>query len=369
MTPSGTSARPDLVTRLQREVERSVLRARNGIRMASGASKPRVGATPKDVVWRRDRAELWRYRGGTIRHAPPVLLVHSLVSRSYIMDLRPGSSTVEYLLDQGFDVFMLDWGVPDERDADNAFETYVDEYLPLAVDALRRETGSEEVSLVGYCLGGTFAALYAAGRGRANVRNLVLLASPIDYGEMGVMVAALLDGRLEPEELVDETGNVPASALYAGFFMQAPTSEIARYATLLENLWDDEYVEAWQAMAQWSREQVPFPGAAVKQIAEELIRRNALQSGRLRVGGRELDVGEIEANVLVALAERDSVVPLAAAEPALGLVGRPERRDELRLTGGHVTFFAGRYAQQHTRPALAGWLAEHSEELDPPKER
>ena len=200
----------DLVSRLQREVERSVLRARNGIRVVTGASKPRVGVTPKDVVWSRDRAELWRYRGdGPIRYEPPVVFVHSLVSRSYIMDLRPGNSTVEFLLGEGFDVYMLDWGIPDERDADNTIETYVDEYLARAIETVRRESGSEEVTLVGYCLGGTFAILYAAGYEDAPVRNLVLLASPMDYSEMGVMVAAVLDGRLDPEELVDETGNVP----------------------------------------------------------------------------------------------------------------------------------------------------------------
>jgi polyhydroxyalkanoate synthase len=359
----------DVVSRLSRELERSVLRARNGIRIVSGASRPTVGATPKDVIWRRDRAELWRYRGGQIRYDPPVLFVHSLVSRSYIMDLRPGNSTVEFLLSQGFDVCMLDWGVPDERDADNTIETYVDEYLPSAIEALRRETGSDEVTLVGYCLGGTFAILYAAGREEAAVRNLVLLASPVDYSEMGAMVAAVLDGRLDPEELVDETGNVPAAALYAAFFMQAPTAEIAHYATLLENLWNDEFVEAWQAMAQWSREQVPFPGAALRQIVAELVRRNVLMTGRMRLNGREIDFTKIRGNVLNAVAERDKVVPLAAAEPASRLVGDPKRRDELRLNGGHVTFFAGRHAHRHTLPALTKWLAEHSDELDPPKER
>jgi polyhydroxyalkanoate synthase len=369
MTAPHTSSGPDLLTRLQREVERSMLRARNGIRIASGAARPRVGTTPKDIVWRRDRAELWRYRGGSIHLGPPILFVHSLVSRSYIMDLRPGSSTVEYLLDQGFDVFMLDWGVPDERDADNSFETYVDEYLPRAMDALERESGHGESSLIGYCLGGTFATLYAAGIGRDRVRNLVLLASPVDYGEMGVMVAALLDGRLEPDELLDPSGNVPGDALYHAFFMQAPTTEIAHYANLLEHLWDDEYVEAWQAMAQWSREQVPFPGAALRQVVDELVRGNALMRGRLRVNDRVLDLANVDANVLVAIAERDNVVPLAASEPALGLIGRPERRDELRLNGGHVTFFAGRHAERRTRPLLGAWLAQHSDQLDPPEDR
>ena len=92
----------DVVSRLNRELERSVLRARNGIRIVSGASRPTVGATPKDVIWRRDRAELWRYRGGQIRYDPPVLFVHSLVSRSYIMDLRPGNSTVDWSVSPSF---------------------------------------------------------------------------------------------------------------------------------------------------------------------------------------------------------------------------------------------------------------------------
>jgi polyhydroxyalkanoate synthase subunit PhaC len=358
----------DLAARLNREVERSVLRAKNGIRVVAGSSKPRLGTTPKDVIWRRDRAELWRYRGGPIRYGPPVLFVHSLVSRSYIMDLRSGSSTVEFLLDRGFDVSMLDWGVPDERDADNTIETYVDEYLPAALAALQHETGCDEVTLVGYCLGGTFAILYAAGED-ARVRNLVLLASPMDYAEMGAMVAAVLDGRLDPDEIVDETGNVPADVLYAAFFMQAPTTGIARYATLLENLWNDEFVEAWQAMGQWSREQVPFPGAAMGQVVEQLVRRNVLMTGTMPLNGRTVDFANVRANVLNAVAERDNVVPLAAAEPASRLVGDPGRRDELRLSGGHVTFFAGRYARAHTLPALTSWLVDRSDELDPAKER
>lgn len=361
---------PALASRLQKEVERSILRARNGIRVVTGASRPRVGATPKDVVWRRDRAELWRYRGETpIRYGPPIVFVHSLVSRSYIMDLRPGNSTVEFLVEQGFDVYMLDWGIPDERDADNTIETYVIEYLPRAVDAVRRTSGCDEVTLAGYCLGGTFVILYAAGNDDAPVRNLVLLASPVDYSEMGVMVAAVAEGRLDPEELVDETGNVPADALYAAFLMQAPTTEIARHATLLANLWDDEFVEAWQSMAQWSREQVPFPGAAMRQVVEDVVRRNVLMSGRMQLDGREIDFARVRGNVLVAVAEKDKVVPLPAAEPATRIVGDPSRRDELRLTGGHVTFFAGRHALRRTLPALTEWLVEHSDELDPPRER
>src|SRR5437763_12131658 len=142
----------DVVGRVNRDVERSLLRARNGLRYVRGTSKPKVGATRKEVVWQRDKAQLWRYAGGPVGFGPPVLIVHSLVSRSYILDLRPGNSAVEYMVGAGLDVFMLDWGVPDALDADNSLETYVDEYLPRAVAAVKREADCDEVTLVGYCL-------------------------------------------------------------------------------------------------------------------------------------------------------------------------------------------------------------------------
>jgi polyhydroxyalkanoate synthase len=124
-----------LLERVQRDVERAALRGRNGLRYAAGTSRPKVGRTPKDVVWRHHKAELWRYRNDDVRYRPPVVIVHSLVSRSYVLDLYPGNSAVAFLLKQGLDVFLLDWGVPDEADAGNTLEHYCDEGIPDAIAA------------------------------------------------------------------------------------------------------------------------------------------------------------------------------------------------------------------------------------------
>ena len=200
------------------------------------------------------------------------------------------------------------------------------------------------------------------------MRNLVLMASPVDYDAMGVMVAAVRDGRLEVDDLVDETGNVPANALYAGFYMQAPTKQIAQYATLLDNLENDRFVEGYQAMSQWSRDHVPFPGAALRQIVEVLVReRPHVRPDRPR--GRTIELGELRANVLNAFAERDNVIPVEAVEPLGTIVGHPSRRTELRLGGGHVTFATGGQAFKHTLPSIAQWIADRSDELETPRER
>ena len=352
----------ELLDRVNRDVERSLLRARNGVRYVRGTHRPKLGATPKDVVWRRDKAQLWRYRGESpIRVEQPVVIVTSLVSRSYILDLLPGSSSVQFLREQGFDVFIVDWGIADELDAANDFETYVDEYLPRALAAVVRETGCHEITMVGYCLGGVLAVLSANAYDDPHVRNLVLLATPLDFSEMGPMVAALVEGRIDPDDLVDETGNVPADVLYSGFFMMAPTTVVAQNATLLENLWNDEFVKGFQAVGQWTRDQVPFPGAAFRQVVEDLIRRNALMDGSWRLGGRKIDFTTTRANVLNVMAEHDRVVPRAASRPVIELVGHPERREELIVPGGHATFGTGRSAFKHTLPSLAHWIGAHSD--------
>ena len=178
------------------------------------------------------------------------------------------------------------------------------------------------------------------------VRNLILMATPVDFDEMGAMVALLREGRLSADELIDDTGNVPADALYSGFYMQAPTVEVAQKATLLENLWNDEFVEGFQAMGQWSRDHVPFPGAAFRQLVDELVRKNVLMTGSIRLGDRKVELANARGNVLNAMAERDNVVPPAAVEPVMELVGDPARREEMRLTGGHVTFGTGRQRRE-----------------------
>ena len=104
-----------VVERVRREVERNALRVRNGIRLAAGIRPPGVGQTPKEIVWRRGRSELWRYRSDHIRVSPPLLIFYSLFNRSYILDLQAGNSFVEHLLNAGFDVYLLDFGIPGAR--------------------------------------------------------------------------------------------------------------------------------------------------------------------------------------------------------------------------------------------------------------
>jgi polyhydroxyalkanoate synthase len=342
-------------------LERQVLRARNGLGYLAGTKHPAVAQTPRTLVWQRDKARLWRYRSEVRRVRPPILIVHSLVSKSYILDLLPGNSMVAFLRDEGFDVFLLDWVPADPADAENTLETYVEHYIPQAMDAALAEAGAEELTVIGYCFAGVLTLLLAAGQPELPIRNLVTLTTPCDYRQMGFMSKMFLAGRLDPEDVIDDTGLVPPAAMDEGFQALKPTDQVVQQVNLLQNLWNDQWLEGFLAMNRWARDQVAFPGAAFRQTVDVLIRRNALLAGEIPFGRGEVRLRDIRCPFLNVYCERDTIVPAAATEPLTALVGS-EDATELRLQSGHVGLVAGRSAAKVARPQIAEWIRAHSED-------
>ena len=344
---------------LRQEIERNALRARNGIKLVAGVSAPPLGVTPRDLVWRNGRASLFRYRADDVRYRPPLLIVFSLVSRSYILDLTPGNSFVEHLLRAGFDVYLLDWGVPDERDAPNQLEYYVDGAIPAAIREVCRSSGAEQVNILGYCFGGNLTLLHGARHPDAPIRSHTVVACPVDYEHM-TMVSALGSTEIEFEELLDENGNIPASVIYNSFRSLRPVAELTGYVDLLERLWNDEYVAAYQAMNGWASDHIPLPGGVARQMVAMLMRDNAFVTDRLVLGGRRVSLREITVPFLAVLGQLDHIVPEAAAAPVLDLVGS-ESKTALRLKGGHIGLAVGRTAAKTTIPTIVEFLKKQSE--------
>ena len=346
--------------RVSREIDRNIQRARNGIKLAIGTSRPTFGWTPKDVVWRGGRSELWRYRGPGGPGGTPLLVVFSLVSRSYILDLARGNSFVERLLDAGFDVYLLDWGVPDVRDASNRLDDYADGYIPAAIRRVQELSGASRVDVLGYCFGGVLTLLHAAHHPRAPLNSLTVMATPADFQAMGPLVEVFGSGSVDINAVLDENGNVPASIIRRVFRSLTPTYEITKYVNLWERLWSDEYVAAYQGVTRWSAEHIPFPGAAARQTVDMLLRDNAMVTERLVVGGDRVSLSDIRVPFLSVRASRDHIVQAPASSPLIDLVGSADR-DELCLEAGHMGLVVGKTAHKTTIPTIIDFLKKRSE--------
>ena len=130
-------------------------------------TKAAIAQTPKELVWTLNKAKLYRYvpvLPKEQRHPVPLLLVFALMNRPYILDLRPGHSFVEFMVNQGYDVFLLDWGAPGIEDKNLKFDDYTLEYMPRAIRKLKEVTGAKEFSLLGWCIGAILTTIYAALR-------------------------------------------------------------------------------------------------------------------------------------------------------------------------------------------------------------
>ena len=362
--PSPVKETEDLVARVRRDVGRNLLRARNGVKHLSGLDRPAVGMTPKDTVWARDKTQLWRYRGEGATAGTPVLIVMSLVSRSYVLDLSPGTSFVQALREEGFDVYLLDWGVPDGLEAGNGLSTYVDELIPAAIEAVLETSGAEQVNLIGYCFGGVLSLLLGAAHPDLPVASLITMATPVDFAELGMFARLFDEGRLDPQDLLDATGNVPADVIRNAFRVLKPTADLTQYAVLWEKLWDDDQVKGFQVMAQWTRDHIPFPGLAFRETVE-IMRDSSFMEDRVRLDGRLLAMTDLQWPVLNVVAGKDHIVPATAALPVCDLVGSA-RAETLELPAGHVGLVMGRAARTTTLPRLSAWLREHGESAPTP---
>jgi polyhydroxyalkanoate synthase subunit PhaC len=135
-------------------------------------------------------------------------------------------------------------GVPDERDAQNRIEDYVDGYLPAGITRLLELTGCDEVSLLGYCFGGDLALLHAAHHPYSPLRSLTVMAAPVDLRHMGPLADVFGAGGLDVADVLNMDGNIPPQVVLQGFRMLKPTAQATRYVDLWERLWNDEYIAA-----------------------------------------------------------------------------------------------------------------------------
>ena len=322
---------------------------------------PPAEVTPYEVIWKRGNTRLLRY-GSRERETLglPYLIVPWLgISRTYVLDLLPGNSMIEYLVNHGHDVFLLDWGVVGEEDRELGFEEGVYKIIPRAIERALEASGATEITLNGICLGGTLSAAYLALHPDAPVRNFVAVVTPIDF-EQGGMFRTWLDERYFPADLiVEHYGSLPSVLMNTGFKMLRPTLEAQAMAGLWSNATRPGYIESYKAMSRWANDFVAMPGRFFRQLSKNLYGKNQMIRGEFLINGRTVNLSHIRQPLLVAAASQDYIVPAPAASSLMDVVSS-EDKEFVELPGGHISVFSGRQAHQTLWPKIDEWVSARS---------
>jgi polyhydroxyalkanoate synthase len=348
----------------------------NGLSLVLDGLQPFCDSLPKERVLRRGKVEVHRYLRppleelaiGTEILSPwvpkeplpiPILLVPPLMVRPYVYDLRPEHSMVRHLVEQGFDVFVVDFGVPDREDRHVRLETYTLEYLPAAIRRVLEVAGTPALTLAGYCMGGLFGLMYAAATRDPAVRNVVTIGSPIDFSQLGILTELSRRWHGEVVALVQRVGNVPGILPQVGLKLTTPLRNLVRYADLLVNLHDEEYVRGFEAIHRWANDFIPYPRDAFTQFFSEVFAGNKLCHGQLSLGGKVVDLRHVNASVLAFSGREDNLAPRAATEAILKVVGSTDKTF-LEVDGGHIGIVGGSSAREQVWQPMAEWLRPRS---------
>lgn len=306
------------------------------------------------------------------RYRVPVLLVPPLGVYGWIYDLMAERSWVRFLNAQGFDVYLVDWGAPQRHHASGlTLENYVNHWMATAVAEVQKHSGQPQISLVGYCMGGLLCLLYAGAHEQGQIKNLVTIASPLDfhashfYGKflqfasdgsrkLGLRKASRLAKKLAPENF-----HVPGDVLSVLFKLTNPFAGVVSYFDLVRNLSDRDYVKVHLTTHEWFNNMVDYPGATVQRVVLDFCIDNALASGQVKLGERTADLTRIRSNYLAFAGKTDAIVSIRAARKGMELLGSEDKTFKV-VPGGHAGVFAGGRAKEHTWALTAQWLAERS---------
>ena len=302
----------------------------------------------------------------------PLVMIPPLAASSVIFDLLPQRSLVRYMLARGYDVYLIDWGEPERDHSHLGIHDYTGVMLPEALQAIRAHSGQAEVSLMGWCMGGLFALIYAGLSADQQIRNIITVASPVDSRQGGVAggLMAALNG---PARLVRKYTNfrvhnidprylqVPGWVNALAFKFTNPVGSLVTYWDLLTRLWDREFVEAHTTTSTFLNNMLNYPGGIIQDFFVKVGVNNDLSKGRIRIGDQDADFERIRCSLLVFAGEADSIVRPAAAHRVMDLV-RSEDKEFVVAPGGHMGVFGGAKAPEHVWCLAADWLASRSQE-------
>ncbi|AFL75311.1 MULTISPECIES: class III poly(R)-hydroxyalkanoic acid synthase subunit PhaC [Thiocystis] len=319
-----------------------------------------TGVSPKQPVYKEDKLVLYRYDTpeGVTPSAVPLLIVYALVNRPYMTDIQEDRSTIKGLLATGQDVYLIDWGYPDQADRAINLDDYINGYIDSCVDHLREQLGVDKVNLLGICQGGVFSLMYASMH-PDKVNNLVTMVTPVDFKTPDNLLSAWIQN-VDVDLAVDTIGNIPGELLNWTFLTLKPYSLMGqKYINMVDMLDDPAKVKNFLRMEKWIFDSPDQAGETFRQFTKDFYQRNGFINGGVMLGEREVDLKNVTCPVLNIYALQDHLVPPDASRPMKGLVGS-EDYTELAFPGGHIGIYVSGKAQKEVTPAIGKWLNERS---------
>lgn len=272
-----------------------------------------LATTKGKVVAQNDLMQLIQYEATTKEvYQTPLLIIPAWINKYYILDLQQENSVVKWLVDQGYTVFMVSWVNPDERLSKKSFDDYLAEGPLAAMDIIEKITGEKEVSIGGYCLGGTLLAVtlawLAAKKQLKRVKSATYLTTMTDFTEAGELSVFVDEEQLKTlEARMSETGYLEGSQMAGTFNMLRANDLIWSFVVNNYLLGKDPFPFD---LLYWNADSTRMPAAMHSFYLRNMYQKNLLvKPGALKIGGEPIDLTKITTPAYILSTREDHIAP------------------------------------------------------------
>jgi polyhydroxyalkanoate synthase len=348
---------------IQEQTEKTFLRALNGLEIA----------IKKDIRPNRDNARklLYQEKYVTLYHyypkrenifSVPVILVPPLMSTTDLLDLTPSHSLAETLLDAGFNVYLVDFGRPDRNDSHLKIDDYILNFLYRAVHMTKKHSNSEQVSLLGYCLGGAFSIIYSSVSIdiRNDIKNVINIAGPIDLSYLKFFNVIFKPFKKEWFAISEKFGCMPKELLTCMFKTVNLYGDFKRPGHLLNRAWDRDFLVKSQALNSFFGNFQNLPETTFKQMFES-ISTNELINGKMKLLDQVVSLSNFRANLLTIAGSRDSFVPADSVRAIQKYISTNDFQ-YMEFPLGHLSLMGSERAKSTVWKTCVDWLTIRSGE-------
>ena len=325
---------------------------------------------PRTLIDEGELREVYHYRPSASAQVQgdPVLLVTPLAAPSICYDLRRGCSVVEHLVTSGRPTYLVEYGEVSFKNRNLGMEHWIEEVVPTAIREVSAHAGGRPVHVVGWSLGGIFSLLATADGADLPIASLTVVGSPFDVSLVPLVAPlrpllnlglTLGGGRGAITRSYQMMGGAPKPLVKWAFQLSSFQKLVTKPIALATHLDDADFLAQVEAVDRFTANMIAYPGRTFGQLYHVVVRSNALATGVVELGGRELRLADIDVPVLVVAGLDDTLAPVGAVSHLVDLLTGAPDVQLVQAPGGHLGVLTGRAARRTTWPAMEGFYARH----------
>jgi len=351
-----------IMARMAEDAEKAQKRVSKASDVLLGELNYELGLTPYEIVYEEDRVKLKHYsrnENADNKLKTPLLVVYALINRETMLDLQPDRSVVKTFLQEGIDLYMVDWGYPKPKDRFLTIDDHVNGYMNNIIDFIRDRHQVPKVNLMGICMGGTFSVIYSALHPE-KIKNLITTVTPSNFDtDKGLLHIWMKD--IDVERMIRTFGNIPGDLMNFGFLLLNPARlMIDKYVGFMENMDNRDFVENFVRMERWIFDSPDVPGETFRQFVEDCYKNNLLIQSKMHLDGKKVDLKNLTMPLINFYGEYDHLVPPEACNRLTSAVGSKDTQD-VCLETGHIGIYVSSKFQRQFAPRIAQWLKERDQ--------